>query len=715
MQGLANSAWSVSMMGKYTLIITEKPDAARRIASALDLSQKARIMEDDGVPYYVARRDKEIVIVPALGHLYTVSSGAKGKRAYPVFNFKWVPRFQAERGAEHIRTWLQVISKLSKNADSFIDACDYDMEGSLIGYCILKYACKNKEKVSRRMKYSTLTKEELEKSYNESLPHLDFALVEAGTVRHEIDWLYGINLSRALTFAVKNWSGRYSALSTGRVQGPLLKFLVSRENSIRSFVPMPYWRIKARVEIDGQTCLAEFEKRVIKTKKEADAVSNACKGTGKIEQVETTQFQQLAPVPFDIGSLQVEAYKLFRYDPKKTLSIAQRLYLDALISYPRTASQKLSAAINYHLILKKLSSVREWRLAADLLSKPTLKPHEGAKEDSAHPAIFPTGNLPERLLNKSERNVWDLVVRRFMAVFGEPAVEQIVRAKIKINGHLFLVEGKSILEQGWQRFYRPYVISKETLLPLVKKGQTVNFKKVTLENRLTEPPSRYNPGTLLQKMEEVGIGTKATRADVIRTLYKRKYVRNEKMAVTDLGFEVLEILKSNCAKIVSVGMTRELEDKIDGVYQNLLKREDVLASAIETLGPVLRELKQKEEQIGERLSNALDRTRLEESKIGTCPICKTGKLITIRSKKTGKRFVGCSNYFRGLCGASFAIPQKGTIKANGKNCKVCGWPTIQVRTKGRRMRMSCFNPDCALKKAKVKRRIAMSDMRQKNR
>jgi DNA topoisomerase-1 len=514
---------------------------------------------------------------------------------------------------------------------------------------------------------------------------------------------------------VKNWSGKYSALSTGRVQGPLLKFLVSRENSIRSFVPMPYWRINARVEIDGQTCLAEFEKRVVKTKKEADAVSNACKGSGKIEQVETIQSQQLAPVPFDTGSLQVEAYKLFRYDPQKTLSIAQRLYLDALISYPRTASQKLPATINYRLILKNLSSVREWRLAADLLSKPTLKPHEGAKEDSAHPAIFPTGNLPERLLNKSERSIWDLVVRRFMAVFGEPAVEQIVRARIKVNGHLFLAEGKSMLEQGWQRFYRPYVISKETLLPLVKKGQTVNFKKVILESRLTKPPSRYNPGTLLQKMEEVGIGTKATRADAIQTLYKRKYIRNEKMAVTDLGFEVLEILKSNCEKIVSVRMTRELEDRINGIYQNLVKREDVLAGAIETLGPVLGELKQKEEQIGERLSNALERTRLEESIIGACPICKTGKLVTIRSKKTGKRFVGCSNYFRGLCRASFAIPQKGIIKVNGKNCRGCGWPTIQVRTERRRVRILCFNPDCALKKGKAERRIAMFNVRQRNR
>ena len=703
-------------MGKYVLIITEKPDAAQRIASALDMRQKARRMEDRGVPYYVATRDKEIVIVPALGHLYTVSAEAKGRSSYPVFNFKWVPRFEAERGAKRIRVWLQVISKLSRNADSFVDACDYDMEGSIIGYCILKYACNDKEKVSRRMKYSTLTKEELERSYAESLPHLDFALVEAGRARHEVDWLYGINLSRALTLAAKNWSGKYTTLSTGRVQGPLLKFLVSREKSIRSFVPTPYWQIKAHVIINGQACVAQFARKIIETKKEADTVSNACRGSGQIEKVEVKEFQRFAPVPFDLGALQVEAYSLFGYVPKKTLDTAQRLYLDALISYPRTSSQKLPRAINYQSILRNLSRVREYRrFTAELLAKPVLKPYEGSKEDPAHPAIYPTGNLPERPLNKSERSIWDLIVRRFMALFGEPAIKQNVKVSINSNGYLFHARGERILEQGWQRFYEPYVESEEILLPSVKEGQSVDFKKVVVDAKFTEPPPRYNPSSLLQKMEEVGIGTKATRADAIQTLYERKYIQNERMTVTDLGFEVLEILKNHCQKVVSVEMTKELEERVNRICQNSGKKEDVLAGAIEILTPVLKELKQKEGEIGERLSNAVETTRLKENMIGACPICKTGKLVMIYSKKTGKRFVGCTNYFKGLCKASFALPQKGTIKVHGRDCSGCGWPTVQVRTVGKRTWVLCFNPDCALKEEKRKRRIAMSNMRRGSR
>jgi DNA topoisomerase-1 len=699
-------------MAKYTLIITEKPDAAQRIASALDASQKAKKMFENGVPYYVATRDREIVIVPALGHMYTVSAEMKERSSYPVFNFKWMPRFLAERGTGRVRVWLQAIAKLSRGADTFVDACDYDMEGSIIGYSILKYACGNKEKVSRRMKYSTLTKQELERSYEESSPRLDFALIEAGKARHEIDWLYGINLSRALTLAAKNWSGKYRTLSAGRVQGPLLKFLVSREKSNRSFVPTPYWQIKALVRINGQVYVAEFAKRIIETKKEADTISNACKGSGQIEKVEVKEFQQFAPVPFDLGTLQVEAYSLFGYGFKKTLDTAQRLYLDALISYPRTSSQKLPRAIDYQLILKNLSRVREYRgLAAELLAKRVLKAREGSREDPAHPAIYPTGNLPERLLNKSERSIWDLIVRRFMAVFGKPAITQRIKVSIKINGYVYYAEGKRILEQGWQRFYEPYSKSEEILLPSVEEGQLVDFRKVVVEDKFTKPPPRYNPSSLLQKMEEVGIGTKATRADAIQTLYERKYIRNERMTVTDLGFEVFEVLKNHCHKIVSVEMTKELEERINRIFQNSEKREDVLSGAVDILRPVLEELKQKEGEIGERLGDAVERTRLEESIIGACPICKTGKLVVIHSRKTGKRFVGCTNYFKGLCKTSYALPQKGTVKLHGRSCSGCGWPTVQVRRGGRRTWALCFNPECTLKEERGERGIGVSNMR----
>ncbi|MEM2117950.1 MAG: DNA topoisomerase I [Candidatus Bathyarchaeia archaeon] len=698
-------------MGKYTLIVTEKPDAAQRIALALDAKGKAKKMEDNGVPYYVAKRDKEIVVVPALGHLYTVAEERRGRNYYPVFGFKWVPRYIAERGVKQIRTWLETISKLANEADLFIDACDYDIEGSIIGYCILKYACGDKENVAKRMKYSTLTKEELEESYTKPLPKLDFALIEAGRARHEVDWLYGVNLSRALTIAARDWSGKYAILSTGRVQGPTLKFLAAREKSIRSYVPTPYWEIKAEVEIDGKPFEAEYEKETIETKKEAEAILSACKEkNGIVEKIDVKQFQQSPPLPFDLGALQSEAYGLFGYTPRRTSNIAQRLYLDALISYPRTSSQKLPPAIGYEAILKNLNKLPQYsKLTAELLAKPELKPKEGKKEDPAHPAIYPTGKLPERELDDSERNIWDLVVRRFMAVFDEPAIRQSMRININVNGHHFYLRGRQTLKEGWLRFYGPYVRSEEVLLPPIKEKQTIKIKKVIVEDKFTKPPPRYNPGSLLKKMEEAEIGTKATRADIIQTLYDRRYVRDERIVVTDLGFDVLEVLEKYCPTVVSIKLTKELEERMNKIQLNEEKRENVLVDAVEILKPVVTELKTKEKIIGEQLSNAIKKSRIEERTIGTCPICNTGKLMILYSRKTGKRFIGCTNYFKGLCKTSFPLPQRGTLKPLGRNCRGCGWPTVQVKIKGRRPWTLCFNPQCPLIEER-KKRIEMRNM-----
>jgi DNA topoisomerase-1 len=686
-------------MERYTLIITEKPDAAMRIACALDLNGKAKKAEDNGVPYYLAVRDKPIVVVPAIGHLYTVAEDKIGRNYYPVFNFRWVPRYMAERNAKQTRVWLETISKLARRADTYIDACDYDIEGSIIGYCILKYACGGKENVAKRMKYSTLTKEELEKAYENLLPHLDFALIEAGRTRHEVDWLYGVNLTRALTLAAKDWSGKYATISTGRVQGPTLKFLVAREKAIRSFVPTPYWEVKAKVEINGEIFEAEYEREVIESRREVEEILNSCKGgNGVVENVEVKRFRQLPPTPFDVGTLQSEAYSLFGYTPRRTLDIAQRLYLDALISYPRTSSQKLPPAINYVGILKSLSMVPEYRgLAAELLAKKELKPNEGKKEDPAHPAIYPTGNLPERILEEPEKRIWDLVVRRFMAVFGEPAIRQSVKVRINVNGHRFVLRGRQTLREGWLRFYEPYVRAEEVLLPQIVEGQKLRILQVFSEDKFTKPPPRYNPGSLLRKMEETGIGTKATRADIIQTLYDRKYVRDERMVATELGFEVLDLLEKYCPSIVSIELTRSLEERMDKIQSCMEKRENVLLDAIEILKPVIEELKSKEKVIGEQLSRAIKKARVEERIVGPCPKCGTGRLMILYSRKTRKRFIGCTNYFKKRCNTAFPLPQRGVVRPLGKNCRKCGWPTVQVRFRGRRPWNLCFNPECPSK------------------
>ena len=686
-------------MGKYTLIIAEKPDAANRIAAALDVDGIGERNVDSGVPFYRAYRNGDLVIVPALGHLYTVASKKKGQRGYPVFEYEWVPRYLAERNASKIRVWLKVIAELAENAEAFVDACDYDLEGSLIGYSILKYACGGKEQIAKRMKYSTLTAEELQESYANLSPHLDFSLVQAGLTRHEVDWLYGINLSRALTSAVKNASQRYAVLSTGRVQGPTLKFLEDREKAIKSFVPTPYWTVTAKVDIDGAEFDAEYE-RILETKQETSDVVAACKrGKSEVETVAVEEFAQKPPFPFDLGALQGEAYRVFRYAPVRTSSVAQHLYLDALISYPRTSSQKLPSSIGYKTILTKLAKMPAYaERAAELLSRRVLKPNEGGKVDSAHPAIYPTGNLPGESLGAAEKNVFDLIVRRFMAVFGEPAVRESTKAVLNINGNKFCLNGTRTLSEGWISLYRPYAQVKDVFLPPLTQGQPVAVKRVVLKNDFTKPPPRFNPRSLLLRMEKENIGTKATRAATIQTLQDRKYIcGSDSLSVSELGFEVTETLTDYCPAVVSPELTRTLEQEMDAIQEGKETKEAVLQNAVSLLKPVMAELKAKESVIGQRLSETLKAVWLEENSLGKCPKCGEGRLVILRSKKTGKRFVGCTNYFEAKCNVTFPLPQSGSIRPQRLPCKSCGCPVVSVWQRGRRSWKMCLTPGCPSK------------------
>ncbi len=686
------------------LVLCEKPDAAVRVAKALDEREKPSARKINGVPYYeVKKGDEKIVVVPALGHLYVVAPKVRDRNIYPVFDFHWVPKHEVEKDAKQTKMWIDVISSLCKEANELVLATDYDIEGATLGYTILKYACGEKEKEAKRMKFSTLTAEELRESYEKLMPQIEFPIAEAGICRHFVDAIYGINLSRAMTLAAKRWSKKYATLSTGRVQGPTLDFLVNREKEINSFVSTPFWAVKSKVKIGDSIYEAGYEKETIEKLDEADAIVKECQGkVGKVIDVDVKEFQQSAPTPFDLGALQTEAYSFFKYTPRRTGDIAERLYLEALISYPRTSSQKLPPSINYRGILESLSRMPEYRkLTLELLNQGNLKPSEGKKEDPAHPAVYPTGNLPERPLSDPERKVWDLVVRRFMAAFGETAIRQSVKVSLDVNGHRFCLRGRRILKEGWMRFYSPYTRAEEVLLPHLSEGDEIEVLEIIREDRFTSPLPRYNPASLLKKMEQVEIGTKATRADIIETLYKRGYIAEERIAVTDLGFDVVDVLGKYCPEIISVSFTRDLERRMEEIQNGNEKMENVIDRAVNQLRPILEELKRREEEIGQALSEAVKKARMQERIVGSCPVCESGKLMILYSRRTGKRFLGCTNFFNSVCKASFPLPQNGTLKPSHRNCRGCGWSTIQVKIKAKRPWILCFNPKCPLKEGKT--------------
>jgi DNA topoisomerase-1 len=684
-------------------VLCEKPSTAERIAKALDENGKPQKKETDRVPHYETfRGGKRLIVVAALGHLYTVAPKVTDRNVYPVFEFDWVPRYIAERDARDTEKWVEVITNLSKGAQEYILATDYDIEGATLGYTILKYACGEKDKEAKRMKFSTLTTEELRKSYGELLEHIEFPTIEAGVCRHFLDAMYGINLSRAMTVAAKQYSGKYLTLSTGRVQGPTLKFLVDREKKINTFVPTPFWAIKASVEIDGQIFEVEYEKPEMQNREEAEAVVNACHGKkGKISEIEEKKFHQNPPVPFDLGALQAEAYSFFKYTPRRTSDIAERLYLEALISYPRTSSQKLPSTINNRAILESLANEPKYRsLAQLLLSEKKLVPNEGKGEDPAHPSIYPTGNLPSKALGDPERKIWDLIVRRFMAVFGKPALKQSAKVTITVEGYSFFLHGKQVLEEGWMVFYEPFIRAEDVVLPPLEKGQEIAFKEVAVEDKFTKPPARYNPSSLLKKMEDEGIGTKATRAGIIDTLYTRGYVDGERASVSELGLDVTNVLERYCPEVVSISFTRELEKNMEEIQNGKEKKDAVVAKAAIRLEPVLTEMKKHQETMGQELAEAAKKAQMQQRVVGSCLQCGTGKLVIVHSRRTGKRFLGCTGYFKGQCKASFPLPQTGTVKPVGKVCGVCGWPMFQYQTRGKRPWVFCVRPDCSSKEAR---------------
>jgi DNA topoisomerase-1 len=682
-----------------TLIVTEKPDAALHVAEALATSREPERVTIGGVPFFEIQNEAgQVLVCSALGHLYGV--GAKGdevRSQYPVWDFTWKPIYLIERGRGRQEKWIEAISRASKQADRFINACDYDVEGSLIGYTILRFACGGADRKAQRMKFSTLTPKELRQAFANVLPELDFPLAFAGMCRHEVDWLYGINLSRALTQSALRASKRYSTLSTGRVQGPTLQFVVEREQEIQTFVPLPYWVLKAQIDIDGQVVEAEYEFEKLEAKGPGEEAVKECVGrTGIIENLESKPYQISPPTPFDLSSLQSEAYRHFGYSPRLALALAERLYLDQMISYPRTSSQKLPPSIGYEEVLKGLSRAEAYRSdAASIIASGTLRPNQGKKDDPAHPAVYPTGKLQGQIDPRGQR-LFDLVVRRFLATFGSPATRQSDKATIKVGRHRFFLRGSRTLKKGWIRFYGPYAKFEDITLPPLKEGKQVKVMFVVLEEKFSMPPARYNPSSLLKQMEEAEIGTKATRAEIIETLYKRGYVKDQRMAATPLAFRITEVLAKYCPKVLDVAFTRELERDMEEIESGKQTREHVVLETIEYLKPVIEDLKMKEEQVGRELASIISDMWLSSVTFFVpCPTCGSS-LKVVKNPKTKKRFIGCAGKWKNNCTFALPLPQYGTLTLLEKRCPECAFQLIQVRSKRRRPLLSC--PRCYVKK-----------------
>ncbi|HJU80019.1 MAG TPA: DNA topoisomerase I [Nitrososphaeraceae archaeon] len=691
---------NVSGVQDYQLVICEKPLAAKRISQVLGSKNIIEKKYSLGIVVFEITSDKNqrFIVCSALGHMYSLIPKEKNRKKYPIYETVWAPRTSSiVNQKKRILETLNVISRISEGASGFIHACDYDLEGELIGYNILEYACKHKYEKSRRAKFSSLTDLEINQSFN-NLQRTDIRIAEAGKARHLVDFIFGINLSRALVncLSVANQDNKNHNLSIGRVQGPTLGFMVEKEKKIRKHIPDPVWHISGKFQKNGSSFQVNLSTTVHKFS-DMQRILDTCRNEKGVIKTTTIRNRKVnPPTPFNLSDLQKEAFQIFKLSPSVTLSIAESLYLAALISYPRTSSKKLPPSIGYKRILDLLGenySIVDKNIIQELLMKKDLVPYQGIEEDPAHPAIYPTG-IKHKKLTSLENKILDLIIKRFLATFGNNVITSIIQITIDVKGHDFVAKGSTILDYGWTPIYEPYFSLKETNLPQLIKGDSVQVKEVTAIEDFTKPLARYNQASLLDKMESEGIGTKSTRAETVNLLIKRKYIIQDKIGLepTELGFAILETMKKFIPDIVSTKLTAFLESSIKSVEEGELDMIKLRKYLENSLMNPLNKIKVNEMAIGNDIKNVLVTSQVNRS-FGKCPKCHVGEMVLIKSNKTNKRFITCSKFRVTGCKTIALVPQFGLIKKNNSVCS-CGWPILNVMFKRKSASKICVNKNC---------------------
>ncbi|MEK6808408.1 MAG: DNA topoisomerase I, partial [Nanoarchaeota archaeon] len=515
---------------------------------------------------------------------------------------------------------------------------------------------------------------------------------KAGETRHFLDFYNGINYSRALTSAIKS-TGSFKIMSTGRVQGPALKIIVDKEKEIRGFKSIPFWQIQLLCRISGQEIEAFHKQDKFWDKNASDEIYNKIKNEKKgiITRTEKKKIIQNPPVPFDLTTLQIETYRCLGIQPNVTLSLAQELYTSGYISYPRTSSQQLPSTIGYEKIIREFLETQNYNRHANLLlSKTSLTPNNGKKTDPAHPAIFPTGIIPA--IEGRQEKLYDLIVKRFFAVFGDPAIRQSVSIVMDVKGEEFIASGVSTLEKGWHVLYEPYVKLEEKELPNVSNGDEVIVNKLNLLDKETQPPRRYTPASIIKELEKRNLGTKATRSEIVETLYKRGYVHSQSISATELGIKTIEALEKHCPKIIDEELTRHFEMEMEEIREDKKNTEEVLEEAKGAIIKIIEDFKSHEKDIGVELLSAERETQRINSFLGKCPKCNDGEIYIRKTKKS--MFAGCNKYPE--CKTIYSLPKNTSIKSTNKQCEKCSSPIIEV-VRNKRKQELCVNSSCESK------------------
>jgi DNA topoisomerase-1 len=654
------------------LIITEKDNAARRIADILS-GESAESDRVNGVNVYKWGGKRCIGLS---GHVVGVD--------FPPEYADWrdvEPVELIDAPVEKHPTQENIVAalrRLARNASRVVIATDYDREGELIGkeaYELVRDV--NADVPVDRVRFSSITDREVTDAF-EHPDELDFDLAAAGETRQIVDLVWGAALTRYLSLSARQLGDDF--ISVGRVQGPTLKLLVDREREIEAFDPETYWELFADLGKDAES----FEAQYFYLDEDDNEAERVWDGEAATEAYETLRSATTAtvqsvrrrtrtddpPAPFNTTQF-IRAAGSIGYSAQRAMSIAEDLYTAGYITYPRTDNTVYPEDLDPRELLDAFVNTRQFGDDAEsLLDEEEIEPTEGDEETTDHPPIHPTGELPGASdLSDDEWEVYELVVRRFFATVAPSATWEHLRVVVDAADLSMKANGKRLLDPGYHAVY-PYLSASENVVPDVEEGEELAVANTRIEEKETQPPRRYGQSRLIETMEQMGIGTKATRHDVIQKLYDRGYIEGDPPKPTRLARGVVEAAEEFADHIVSEDMTAQLEADMQAIARGEKTLDDVTDESREMLAAVFDRLMESREELGDHLQQSLK----ADKTVGPCPEC--GGDLVVRKSRHGSYFIGCDSYPD--CTYTLPLPSTGKPILLEETCEEHGLAHVKM-------------------------------------
>jgi len=631
-----------------TLVIAEKPSVGRDLSRVLPGPFRRGEGHLEGPDH---------ILTWAVGHLVQLAEPDEYDDKYKRWRMADLPivpeRFKLVVRDERSRRQMNVVKRqLGRDDVSLvINACDAGREGELIFAYLYEKA--GSRLPVQRLWLSSMTQTAIRNAFGQLRDGSEMkSLEDAARSRSEADWIVGMNSTRAATIRLR--SSFDGAVSLGRVQTPTLAILARREEEIRAFRPEPYWTVDASFAASGERLYdgrfhvapgsADGRGPRIGSAEFAAAVVEACRGAqGVITKLEKRRRRERVPLLFDLTSLQREANSRFGFSARRTLAAAQRLYEEhKALTYPRTNSRYLPTDMVPEIkpIAAIVGERAEYKAGADYVLGLDVLPLARVVNDARvtdHHAIIPTrAPHPVDRMSDDDRRVYDLVARRFLAVFHPDAVFENTSVETEVAGHTFRTRGKVMLEPGWRGVYGESADAepregeedegREQQLPRLEQGEQVETRDVRSEQKETRPPRRYSEGSLLAAMEtagrlvddeelreamkDSGIGTPATRAAIIERLLQVGYIERDGRAlvVTEKGLNVIRLLGEH--PLTSPSLTGDWEHRLAKIEMGTDSRRAFMGDIVRFAEATIAELDEK-----------LRDVRIPRANLGPCPVC----------------------------------------------------------------------------------------------